>query len=48
MSRRARYTPLERCVTPDDVAESMMSLITGNRFVTGEIITVDGGFTSTT
>lgn len=48
MSRRAKYTPLERCVTPDDVAESMMSLITGNRFVTGEIITVDGGFTSTT
>jgi 3-oxoacyl-[acyl-carrier protein] reductase len=48
MARRARYTPLERCVTPDDVAESMMSLITGNRFVTGEIITVDGGFTSTT
>jgi 3-oxoacyl-[acyl-carrier protein] reductase len=48
MSRRAKYTPLERCVTPDDVAESMMSLITGNRFVTGEILTVDGGFTSTT
>ena len=48
MSRRARYTPLERNVTPDDVAETMLSLIVGNRMVTGEIITVDGGFTSTT
>jgi len=48
MARRARYTPLERCVTPEDVAETILSLLTGNRFVTGEIITVDGGFTSTT
>ena len=47
MARRARYTPLDRCVTPEDVAETMVSLITSNRFVTGEIITVDGGFTST-
>jgi 3-oxoacyl-[acyl-carrier protein] reductase len=48
MARRARYTPLQRCVTPEDVAESMMSLIQSNRFVTGEIVVVDGGFTSTT
>ena len=48
MARRARYTPLERCVTPEDVAETMLTLIINNRFVTGEIITVDGGFTSTT
>lgn len=48
MARRARFTPLQRCVTADDVAESMMSLITGNRFVTGEIIVIDGGFTSST
>jgi len=26
----------------------MMSLIQGNRFVTGEIIVIDGGFTSST
>jgi 3-oxoacyl-[acyl-carrier protein] reductase len=48
MARRAKYTPLERNVTPDDIAETMLSLITSNRMVTGEIITVDGGFTSTT
>jgi 3-oxoacyl-[acyl-carrier protein] reductase len=48
MARRAKYTPLKRCCTEDDVAESMMSLIVSNRFVTGEIIIVDGGFSSTT
>jgi len=48
MARRAKYTPLERNVTPDDIAETMLSLITSNRMVTGEIITVDGGFTCTT
>jgi len=48
MARRAKYTPLKRCCTEDDVAESMMSLIVGNRFVTGEIIVVDGGFSSST
>jgi 3-oxoacyl-[acyl-carrier protein] reductase len=48
MARRARYTPLKRCCTPEDVAESMLSLIESNRFVTGEIIIVDGGFSSTT
>lgn len=48
MARRAKYTPLKRCCTADDVAETMMSLILSNRFVTGEIIIVDGGFSSTT
>ncbi len=48
MARRAKYTPLKRCCTPDDVAETMMSLILTNKFVTGEIIIVDGGFSSTT
>jgi len=48
MARRARYTPLKRCCTADDVADTMLSLINGNRFVTGEIIIVDGGFSSTT
>ena len=41
--RRAKATPLKRVVTADDVAETMMSLIQGNRFVTGEIIVIDGG-----
>ncbi|HET9548878.1 MAG TPA: SDR family oxidoreductase [Candidatus Binatia bacterium] len=48
MARRAKYTPLNRCCTEDDVADSMLSLILHNRFVTGEIIIVDGGFASTT
>ena len=48
MERRAKATPLQRCVTADDVAETMMSLITSNRFVTGEIVVVDGGFANTT
>ena len=48
MAKRAKATPLKRCVTADDVAESMMSLVNGNRFVTGEIIVIDGGFTAST
>jgi 3-oxoacyl-[acyl-carrier protein] reductase len=42
MEKRARATPLKRVVTADDVAETMMSLIQSNRFVT------DGGFTAST
>jgi len=48
MERRAKATPLGRCVTADDVAETMLSLILSNRFVNGEIIVIDGGFASTT
>ena len=48
MARRAKYTPLKRVCTEDDVADSMLSLILHNRFVTGEIVVVDGGFSSTT
>jgi 3-oxoacyl-[acyl-carrier protein] reductase len=48
MGKRAKATPLKRCVTADDVAETMMTLIQSNRFVTGEIIVIDGGFTSST
>ena len=48
MGKRAKATPLKRVVTADDVAETMMSLIQGNRFVTGEIIVIDGGFTAST
>jgi 3-oxoacyl-[acyl-carrier protein] reductase len=48
MGRRAKLTPLRRCVTADDVAETMLSLITGNRFVTGEVVVIDGGFASST
>ncbi|HXY99092.1 MAG TPA: SDR family oxidoreductase [Stellaceae bacterium] len=48
MARRARLTPLKRVVTAEDVAETMLSLIEGNRFVTGEVVVVDGGFSSST
>jgi hypothetical protein len=48
MERRAKATPLQRCVTADDVAEAMLSLIEHNRFVNGEIVVVDGGFANTT
>lgn len=48
MERRAKQTPLKRNVTFDDVADSMMSLIERNKFVTGEIIIVDGGFANVT
>ncbi|MDP6173206.1 MAG: SDR family oxidoreductase, partial [Rhodospirillales bacterium] len=48
MARRARYTPMQACVTAEDVAETIMSLVNANRFVTGEIIIVDGGFASVT
>jgi 3-oxoacyl-[acyl-carrier protein] reductase len=48
MDRRARMTPLRRCVTADDVAEVMVALLTSMSFVNGEIVVVDGGFASTT
>ena len=48
MERRARLTPLRRCVTADDVAATVLSLITSNPFVNGEVIVIDGGFASTT
>jgi len=48
MERRAKATPLGRCVTADDVAETMLSLIVSNRFVNGEIIVIDGGFANVT
>src|SRR3989442_1007692 len=48
MGKRAKATPLKRVVTADDVAETMMGLVEGNRFVTGEIIVIDGGFTAST
>jgi 3-oxoacyl-[acyl-carrier protein] reductase len=48
MGKRAKATPLKRAVTADDVAETMMSLIQSNRFVTGEVIVIDGGFASST
>lgn len=48
MSRRARRTPLRRCVTPDEVAETIVNLVVSNSFVTGSTVVIDGGYTATT
>lgn len=48
MERRAKLTPLRRCVTPDDVAVTVVNLLISNPFVTGEVVVIDGGFTATT
>ena len=48
MDRRAKQTPLRRCVTAEDVADAVMSLITGSKGVSGVILTVDGGFAAVT
>ena len=41
----ADQTPLGHVVTPDDVADAIMSLITGSDYVTGQLVTLDSGFT---
>ncbi len=48
MTARAKQTPLRRVVTADDVAESALSLIQGNKGVSGVIVTVDGGYAAVT
>jgi len=40
MERRATWTPMQRNVTGEDVAETIFSLITSNPFVTGETIVI--------
>ena len=48
MTRRAKATPLKRCVTMADVAEVVLTLIRHMKFVTGETVVIDGGFARTT
>src|SRR6266702_6312857 len=48
MERRAKATPMGRVATFDDVAEVILNLIEHNKFVTGETIVIDGGFSATT
>jgi 3-oxoacyl-[acyl-carrier protein] reductase len=48
IARRAKSTPLRRCATPDDVAEVIVNLLTSNRFLNGEIVVIDGGYSATT
>lgn len=37
--------PLQHVVQPEDVADSIMSIIQGSDYVTGQLLTIDGGFT---
>jgi 3-oxoacyl-[acyl-carrier protein] reductase len=48
MERRANRTPMQRNVTEQDVAETIVALITWHPFVTGETIVIDGGYAATT
>jgi 3-oxoacyl-[acyl-carrier protein] reductase len=48
MERRAKATPMGRVATFEDVAEVIVNLIEHNKFVTGETIVIDGGFSATT
>jgi 3-oxoacyl-[acyl-carrier protein] reductase len=48
MARRAKRTPLRRCVTADEVAETIVNLVVSNSFVTGATVVIDGGYTATT
>ena len=44
MTRRAERTPLGRVATPEDVAQTILSLIESNDFVTGQVLVIDGGY----
>jgi 3-oxoacyl-[acyl-carrier protein] reductase len=39
----AKSCPLEKVCDPEDVAAAIMSLVTGSRMVTGQVLVVDGG-----
>lgn len=41
--RLARTTPLRRLGTPEDAIAALLYLLEGGDFVTGEVLTVDGG-----
>ena len=41
----SEQTPLGHVVTPDDVADAILSFVSGSRYVTGQLLTLDGGFT---
>lgn len=39
-------TPLDRFGTPEEMAECALFLASRNNFVTGEVLTADGGWTA--
>ncbi|KJS84387.1 MAG: 3-ketoacyl-ACP reductase [Peptococcaceae bacterium BICA1-8] len=45
VERLSQGTPLGRPADPEDIAQAIVSLITGGDFITGQVIVVDGGFT---
>ncbi|SNT34441.1 3-oxoacyl-[acyl-carrier protein] reductase [Noviherbaspirillum humi] len=48
MDRRAKATPMQRCATAEDVAETALAIATSMRFVNGQVIVIDGGYSSIT
>ncbi len=38
-----RRNPLGKVCTPDDVAETILSLATGSPLITGQVLVIDGG-----
>jgi 3-oxoacyl-[acyl-carrier protein] reductase len=45
VERSVRATPLGRAATPDDIADAVVFLATGNTLITGQVLVVDGGRT---
>ena len=48
MGTRAKQTPLQRVVNAKDVAQTVMTLVDENKSVSGQVLVVDGGFSSVT
>jgi 3-oxoacyl-[acyl-carrier protein] reductase len=48
MERRSKATPLKRCATSEDVAETVVAIATSMRFVNGQVFVIDGGYSSIT
>jgi 3-oxoacyl-[acyl-carrier protein] reductase len=47
IERAAQTIPLARVASPEDVADAIISLAHGSRFVTGQTLLVDGGLSLT-
>jgi 3-oxoacyl-[acyl-carrier protein] reductase len=45
VAQALKATPLKRAATPDDIADAVVFLATGNTLVTGQVLVVDGGRT---
>ena len=45
VDRSLKLTPLGRAAYPDDIADAVIFLATGNTLITGQVLVVDGGRT---